>query len=166
MLRQQLIKILFFFSILGLYGCGFHLRGYVKMPSKLQEVSVITEAVNRDVAPMLEERLAAYHIHVADNPQHAQYWLILEQDKEEQHIVSVSSSTTPRQYQLNYQITFKFQEANGKEIISSKNVSTTRILTVNSNRILGSDFEENTLKHEMRKEAVIQILDRIGHQRL
>ena len=67
---------------------------------------------------------------------------------------------------MNYQITFKFQEANGKEIIPTTTITTTRQLTINSNRILGSNFEENTLKHEMRKDAVIQIIDRIGHHKL
>lgn len=152
--------------LLSLLGCGFHLRGFVTMPSQLHTVGIMTETVNRDLAPMLKDQFAAYHIEVPNDPQTAQYWLILEEDKEEQHIISVSSSTTPRQYQLNYQLRFKFQQANGKEIIPSTQVATTRVLTVNSNRILGSDFEENTLKQEMRKDAVIQIIDRIGHHSL
>lgn len=153
-------------ATLCLFGCGFHLRGFVTMPTGLHDVGIIIEAANRDLEPMLKDQLNAYHIVVPDDPQSAHYWLIIEEDKEEQHITSVSSSTTPRQYQMNYQVTFKFQAANGKEIIPSTNVTTTRQLTVNSNRILGSNFEENTLKHEMRKDAVIQIIDRIGHHSL
>lgn len=162
----RLGKIIFLLCNLLLLGCGFHLRGFVSMPKGLREVAIIVESVNRDLAPMLKEQLNAYHIRVPEDPEDAQFWLILEQDKEEQHITAVSSSTTPRQYQMNYQITFKLQAANGKEIIPSTHVTTTRQITINSNRILGSSDEENTLKHEMRKDAVIQIMDHIGHQTL
>ena len=67
---------------------------------------------------------------------------------------------------MNYQVTFKLQAANGKELISSTHVSATRQITINSNRILGSSDEENTLKHEMRKDTVIQIMERLGHVKL
>ncbi|MCX7091171.1 MAG: LPS assembly lipoprotein LptE [Legionellales bacterium] len=149
-----------------LLGCGFHLRGLVSMPSNLHDVAIVVENVNRDLAPMLKEQLNAYHILVPDDPAYAHYWLILENDKDDQQITSVSSSTTRRQYQMTYQVAFKLQEAHGKEIIPSTLVTTTRQLTVNSNRMLGSSDEENTLKHEMRRDAVIQILDRIGHHAL
>ena len=164
MFAHRLGKIILLLATLCLQGCGFHLRGFVAIPSKFQNVGIIVGNVNRDVAPYLKEQLIGYRIRVTDDPRAAAYWIILEQDKEEQHITSVSSSTNPRQYQLNYQLTFKLQEARGKELISSTNVTTTRQLTINSNRIMGSDFEENTLKHEMRKDAVIQIIERIGQQ--
>jgi LPS-assembly lipoprotein len=147
-------------------GCSFHLRGFVSMPSNLHDVAIVVENVNRDLAPLLKEQLNAYHIMVPNDPAQANYWLILENDKEDQQITSVSSSTTPRQYQMTYQVAFKLQEAHGKEIIPSTLVTTTRQLTVNSNRMLGSSDEENTLKREMRRDAVIQILDRIGHSTL
>lgn len=136
------------------------------MPNSLHDIAIIIENANRDLRPMLKEQFEAYHIRVMDEPEHAHNLLIIEQDIEEQHITSVSSSTTPRQYQMTYQVRFRFQAANSTETIPSATVTTTRQLTLNSNRILGSTDEENTLKHEMRSEAVIQIIDRIGHQRL
>lgn len=166
MFSLRFSKMLSLLAMVCLLGCGFHLRGFITMPSKLRNVAIIVDNVNRDVAPMLKEQLNAYRIVVPEDPEDAEYWIILEQDVEEQHITSVSSSTTPRQYQMNYQLTFKFQEAHGKEIIPSTPVTATRQLTINSNRILGSNYEENTLKHEMRKDTVTQIIDRIGHHPL
>ncbi len=136
------------------------------MPNHLHDIAIVIENANRDLAPMLKEQFEAYQIRVMKEPEHAHNLLIIEQDIEEQHITSVSSSTTPRQYQMTYRVRFRFQAANSKESISSATVTTTRQLTVNSNRILGSTDEENTLKHEMRSEAVIQIIDRIGHHHL
>lgn len=146
-------------------SCGFHLRGFIDMPAWLNDVAIILESANHDLGPMLTAQLEAYHIRVSNDPQNAHYWLIIEQDHEDQQLISVSSSTTPRQYQLLYTVQFKLQEAKGK-VITAGRVTTSRQLTVNSNRILGSNDEENTLKHEMRRDAVIKIMNRIGRPTL
>lgn len=145
-------------------GCGFHLRGMVDMPSWLNDVAIIIESGHRDLESLLKAQLDAYHIHVTSDPNQAHYWLIIEKDREEQHITSVSSSTTPRQYQMTYVVRYRLQQAKGGDIISSSQVVITRQITINSDRILGSNDEENTLKKEMRRDAAIQILDRIANQ--
>jgi len=147
-----------------LTSCGFHLRGMADMPPWLNDVAIIIQNANRDLEPLLKEQLEAYHIRVCTNVAGAHYWLIIEQDIERQQITSVSSSTTPRQYQLIYSVRYKLQRANGQEIMPPTKAIVTRQLTVNSNRILGSNDEELILKREMRRDAVIQILDRIGNQ--
>ncbi|PJD93617.1 MAG: hypothetical protein CK424_02135 [Legionella sp.] len=166
-LKEKVCSIQRFFLLLllgfAITACGFHLRGILSMPPWLSHVAIIIEAANRDLEPMLKDQLQAYHIQVSTDPTTARYWLIIEEDEEEQHITSVSSSTTPRQYQMTYRVKFKLQAAKGKEMMPSGTVTTTRQLTVNSDRILGSNDEENTLKREMRRDAVIQIMDRIGH---
>ncbi|MDP3704543.1 MAG: LPS assembly lipoprotein LptE [Legionellaceae bacterium] len=161
-MRQIKHSILLF--SLFLLGCGFHLRGITDMPAWLNDVAIIIQQANHDLEPLLKEQLEAYHIRVCSNVAVAHYWLIIEQESEQQQITSVSSSTTPRQYQMIYTLRYKLQRAKGKEIIPSSNLVVTRQLTVNSNRILGSNDEEAILKREMRRDAVIQILDRIGNQ--
>lgn len=157
------IKALCFSLCFGiLASCGFHLRGMLDMPPWLNDIDIIVQTAHRDLGPMLKEQLEAYHIRVCDNPNAAKYWLIIEQDIEKQNIVSISSSTTPRQYQMFYTVRFKLQTANGKEIIPTKSVTETREITVNSDRILGSNDEEAILKSEMRKGAVLQIISRIS----
>ena len=80
----------------------------------------------------------------------------------QQTISSVSSSTTPRQYQLIYTVHFKLQQANGEEVIPTAYIVVTRQITINSNRILGSNDEEEHSKSEMRQDAVIQIINRLS----
>ena len=132
------------------------------MPQWLNRVCIVVENANRDLEPLLKDQLQAYHIHVCSDPVAANYWLIIERDNVRQQITSISSSTTPRQYQLTYTVRFKLIRAKGKEIMPSSAVVVTRLLTVNSDRILGSNDEEDILKREMRRDAVMQILERIG----
>ena len=149
-----------------LSGCGFHLRGMIDMPEWFKSVSIIIEQANRDLGPILVHQFQAYHVTVYPESNLADYWLILERDDTQQQIASISSNTTARQYQLIYTVWFKLQKANGLEIIPTGSVVINRQITLNSNRILGSNNEEDLLKAEMRRDAVIQILSRINHAQL
>lgn len=145
-----------------LTGCGFHLRGMLDMPQWLNNVSIVIQNAHRDMEQRLNEQLSAYHINVCPDPALANYWLIIEQDSFQQQISSISSSTTPRQYQLIYTVHFKLQRAKGKEIIPNGQVVVTRQITLNNDRILGSTDEEEQSKSEMRRDAAIQIIDRLS----
>jgi LPS-assembly lipoprotein len=144
-----------------LQGCGFHLEGMQDMPRWLNNVAIINQNAHRDLKPTLIEELKGYGINICTNINKASYWLILEDDKNSEFITSVSSSTTPRQFQMTYAVKYKLQQANGKEIIPSSNAVVTRQFTINSNRVLGSDYEGDLLKKEMDKEAANQILEHI-----
>ena len=145
-----------------LTACGFHLRGMADMPRWFNDVAIVLQNAHRDLEPLLEEQLQAYHIRVSPDPSSAKYWLIIEHDDVHQQITSISSSTTPRQYQLIYSLTFKLQRAKGKEILPSSQIIITREATINSDRILGSTSESELLKREMRREAAVQIIDRLS----
>lgn len=158
-LSRLLILITF-----ALTGCGFHLRGIVDADSIrwLDNVAIVIQQAHRDLEPLLGNQLKAYDVKVVSDAALAQYWLILENEDMQQNISSISSSTTPRQYELTYTLSFKLQRAKGAEIIPSNLIVITRQITLNSDRILGSKDEEQLQKIEMRKDAVIQIINRLS----
>ncbi len=147
-------------------GCGFHLRGMVDMPAWLKNVAIIVPQAHRELASLLTDQLLAYNVNISTDPAIADYWLIIEDDNTQQQIASISSSTTPRQYQLIYTLHFKLQRAKGKDIMSSNQIVVTRQVTINGDRILGSNKEEELLKAEMKKDAVIQLINRISRKSL
>jgi len=144
-----------------LSSCGFKLRGMADMPPWLNNVAVVIQNGNKDLGTMLKEQLSAYHIRINPSPAVADYILVVEQDRLEQKITSVSASTTPRQYQLLYTVTYSLLKRKAKPVISSRLVAVTRQLTVNNNRILGSDSEETQITRAMRQDAVMQIINRL-----
>ena len=149
-------------TALLLSGCGFHLRGMHERPQWLSNVTLVIENENRDLGAFLSQQLKANGISTNTNPSSATYWLIIEKDHFQQQVGSISSSTTPRQYQLFYSVQFKLQHAKGKDILSSSQVVVTRQVTLNSERILGSTHEEDLTKAEMQKDAAMQIIDRLS----
>lgn len=145
-----------------LSSCGFHLRGMMDMPRWLNHVAIIVEQGHRDLAPYLAEYIQSYNLIVDSSPAAAQYWIIIEHDSLKQQITSVSSSTTPRQYELIYTVQFKLVRAKGQEIIPTSAITVIRQATINSDRILGSNQEESLLLNEMRRDAAVQIMNKIG----
>lgn len=143
-------------------ACGFHLRGMINLAPWLNNVAIMADETSHDLSAQLRSALQAYNININPEPSLANYWLIIEHEDFQQHMDSVSSGTTSRQYQLIYTVKFKFQKAKGKELIPSRAVVISRQITMNANRILGSNEEVELQKNEMRRDAGIQIINRIS----
>lgn len=160
MLKRQLIWFVFIF----LTGCGFHLRGFVDMPNWLDRVAIVIENAHRDLGPPLKNQLEAYKIRVVPEPALADYLLIIESDGIQQQMTNVGASTAPRQYLLIYDVRFTLVKVKGGTIVPSTHVSVTRQLTINSDRILGSNSEETLIASEMRRDAAMQIINRLSRE--
>jgi LPS-assembly lipoprotein len=150
--------------VLTLAGCGFHLRGFVDMPAWLNNISIVIQNAHRDLGPMLKNQLQAYNIRINPNVTQADYLLIIESDSIQQRMTNVGASTAPRQYLLIYDVQFSLVKAKSGAIIPSSHASVTRQLTVNSNRILGSNYEEALISKEMRRDAAVQIINRLSRE--
>lgn len=149
---------------LALSACGFHLRGMVDAPTWLTRVCVIDEAKNKPLAVLLEAQLDSYKIDVVPEPTQANYWLIINKSTYQQQIVSIGASTNPRQYQLILTVEFMLKTRQGQVIKPQRVVVVTRQLTVNNDRILGSNEEESVMMKEMRQDAVTQIINRLSRR--
>lgn len=160
--KNQTLQAIFLSLLLA--GCGFKLRGSVDMPLWLNHVAIILKEGHRDLVPMLKDQFQAYNRVIEANPSNANYLLIIERDSFAQQITSVSASTTPRQYQLIYTVQFSLISKQGAPIISSKTVTVTRQLTVNNDRILGSDSESVMVHAEMRRDAAMQMINRVSRK--
>lgn len=150
------------FLSMALSACGFHLRGMIDKPSWLNNVAIIIQDGNLELASILKSQFEGYSIQVNPNLKTAQYWLMISRIDFQQQIISVGASTNPRQYQLILTIEFTLQTPKGQIIKPNKRVIVSRQLTVNNDRILGSNQEEAVLMSEMRRDAVIQIINSLN----
>ncbi|KTD43209.1 LPS assembly lipoprotein LptE [Legionella quateirensis] len=150
--------------VLLLSACGFHLRGVIDIPEWLNNVSIISRDGDKDLISKMKTQLEGYKIDVNPDPANAKYWLIINKSNVHQQIISIGASTNPRQYQLIMTTLFSLQTPKGQIIKAPKQVMVTRQLTVNNNRILGSNEEETILLNEMHQDTVIQILNRISRK--
>jgi len=143
-------------------GCGFHLRGIEDLPVWLNQTAIVVENENHEWERRFDERLEAYNITPEHDPRRATRLLVIERDEVKEEISAISSSTSSRQYQLIYQVQFKVISNKGAIIIPSQQISLSRQITINNDRILGSTQEKSLMQDEMRKDIMTQILFRLG----
>ena len=155
---------IFIVFLVLLNGCGFHLRGFSDMPGWLNNVAIIIENAHRDLGPTLKNQLEAYGIHVNSDPLHADYLLVIESDGIQQQVTNVAASTAPRQYLLIYDVQFSLLGAKKNLLIPPSHVAVTRQLTINNDRILGSNSEETLISTEMRREAAMKLINRLSRE--
>ena len=141
-----------------LTACGFHLRGMIDLPAWLNNVAIRGDAAKVEFSSLTKSYLEGYHVRVNPDPTTADYWLIISNFNYQQQIVSIGASTNSRQYQLILRVDFLLQDRQGHMISPLRRVVVTRQLTVNNDRILGSNAEEHSFLHEMRQEAVTQMV--------
>lgn len=156
-----------YLALLGVFllsACGFHLRGIIDVPKWLNNVSIISKDGNKELEAKLKSVLEGYKITVNPEPTLATYWLVISKSLLEQRIVSIGASTNPRQYQLVMTTEFSLMTPKGQVIKPSRLVTVNRQLTVNNDRILGSNAEEGLLISEMRQDTVVQIVNRLSRQ--
>jgi LPS-assembly lipoprotein len=158
--------ILIIFVSLFLSSCGFHLRGIVELPKWLENVYIADKVNDRDLITKLKVMLKSYKIRVNPDPSTASYWLIISKSTSHQQIISVGASTNPRQYQLILEVEYSLMLPKGVTLAENKVITVTRQLTINNNRILGSNEEEAILLEEMRQEAIAQLFNQLSKSRL
>lgn len=158
MLKRLLLSL----CIVSLGGCGFQLRGTINLPPNFNNVAIISEDASNEISLSIKSQLQAYHVEIIPDATRASYILILEKDALQQQITSVSASTTPRQYQLIYTLTYSLLKNKDKPIVSSNSITVSRQLTVNNDRVLGSDYESSLIIKEMRRDAAMQLVMRLG----
>ncbi len=160
---RVLIKILhvLFFSILcaPLLGCQFHLRGVTeKLPLPYRKIHVVALNTPPHLTSIVKQRLLRDGATLTRN---APYRLTLHQEVIKKNILSISSGSSSRQYQVVYQMYFSFEKTKGLTLIENAPILVTRFLTINNDRILGSHDEEEHIMDDMRYDAALQMVERI-----
>lgn len=148
-----------FIGLLSLFltACGFHLRGMMEVPTWLHDVAISADAVDTELVAMLKSQLNSSKVKVHRNILEAPYLLVITNSNFQQRIISIGASTNPRQYELILTVELMLQSKKGEILLPKRQIMVTRQLTVNNDRILGSNEEERILMNEMRQEAIIQL---------
>ncbi len=132
------------------------------MPEWLDNIYITSPQGNSSLVTTLETYFRSYGIRINKNPDSAKYWLVIEHAERQQNINSIGSGSNPRQYQLIYTVSYLLQTAKGKIVKPLNTLSVTRQLTVNNDRILGSNDEAEQLVSEMQADAAAQIINRLS----
>lgn len=148
--------------IIMLTACGFHLQGKMELAPRLHRIYVQTLDPYGPLARYLKDSLRMSHAQIMCCPQEASAVLVILQDMNSQKLLNVNSTTQTRQYLLKVIVTFEINTADGRIILPPQTLEESRVMTIQSNQILGSSNESNLFYQQMRRILAAAIMNRIS----
>ena len=151
--------------LLSLTACGFHLRGAVQLPLELTEIAVVDAVPATDIAPELSRALNDAGVRVSDAAPMA---LQIKAEQYGKRVLSVDSAGRAQEYSLSYTVRFVLKAGdakgeNGAVWLAEQAVSLARDLRFDASAVLGAENEQTQLNAEMRRDAVLQVMQRLQH---
>jgi LPS-assembly lipoprotein len=125
--------------------------------------SLYIQSSNPSVTIDIKRRIqASSKTAILDSPKDAQAILIIQNAKLKKRILSVSGTGRVREFQLRYSISFRVTDQKGREIVPDTNIEVSRVLPFSDSAILSSQAEEKMLLKDMKKDAILKLMDRLG----
>ncbi|MES2719927.1 MAG: LPS assembly lipoprotein LptE [Pseudomonadota bacterium] len=142
---------------IALSACGFHLRGQFTLPPLLQPVAVVS------TVPTLEDRVSAGiqrmgGIVSADAPMQVH----ITRETVTRQTSTVDRLAKAAEYTLFYELNFQLKYASGIPAQPERSIRLRRTYQFDNTRIVGKFDEEETLKEDMRQQAVAQLLTQLS----
>ena len=99
---------------------------------------------------------------ILESPEDAQAILIIQNAKLKKNILSVSGTGRVREFQLRYSTTFRVTNQRGRVIVPDTDIEVSRVLPFSDSAFLSSQAEERMLLKDMKKDAILKLMDRLG----
>ena len=103
-----------------------------------------------------------YKTVVLDSPKDSQAILHILNARNRKKILSVSGTGRVREFQLRYSISFEVTDKKGQKIVPVSKIEISRVLPFSDSAFLSSQSEEQMLRKEMKKDAILKMMDRLG----
>lgn len=140
-----------------LTACGFQLRGAASLSFKNLYIQGTPISISRD----LKQSLKNNGIQVVSNTEQAEMLLELLNETNEKRILSLSGTGVVREYELNYQVSFRTREPASPVWSTPQTVQIRRTFSYSDDALIGKAEEEAMLNLDMHKDAVREVMRRL-----
>ncbi len=158
-MRMRLAVIVWLTALLC--ACGFHLRGNIPFAPPLQSMYVQSTEPYGTLTKYLKQSLKTSHVRLAEQQSEATTMLNITSENTAQDLLSVNGTLQTRQYQLRVIVTFEIDDNKGRVIVPSQTLTESRVITVQSNQILGSSNEADMYFEQMRRTLATTMMYRL-----
>lgn len=156
MLRTGLTLVVLLSLLLP--ACGFHLRGITELSFKTLYIQGSTLSISRE----LKQTFKSNGIQIVESAANADLLLEMMSETNEKRILSLSGGGAVREYELNYQASFRTREPANPVWSAPQTVQSRRDFSYNDNALLGKLDEEAQLNTDMRSDAIREIMRRLA----
>lgn len=144
-----------------LASCGFHFAGMQVASENLSPLYIQTSNLSRQIDKNLRKSFADAGVEIAERRSSATAILEVFDEEIDRRVLSVSSGANVREFELRYLVMFALKKADGTDMIKPQKVEMFRDYSYDEFSILGKEAEDDTIRRELAKDAVHQIMRRI-----
>jgi len=142
-----------------LAGCGFHLRGELKLPFK--RAFVVGNENTRLVAG-LRRQLRINNVEVVDTRPQADVVIAIRAVTREREILSLNASGKAREYRLFTILNYGVERPTGETLRLPSDIRARREYTFDTNQLLAKSQEEDILYRDMEDDLLQQLMRRLA----
>ena len=154
------LLVLLLAGALGLEGCGYHLRGGIRLDPALQPVHV-QAAPGSVLAVEVGRALRGAGIALVDDPTAARTLLRLEEERQGRRILAYARAGRVRELEVHASVRVRILDAAGMERLPSRVLSLRRELVVDPDQILAQAEQQAALLEELTRDLARQVLARL-----
>ena len=157
------VAILFVIALtLLISACGFQLQGKTRLAEPLHRMYIQSVDPYGHLIRYLEQYLRMSDVTLVRTPMEASTVFVIMKDEEAQDLISVSSTQQTRQYNLKVTVIFEITDNGGRLLAPPQTLAESRVITVQSSQILGSDNQTNMIYQQMRRMIAYSIMNRLA----
>lgn len=161
MARLVLRPFLLLLLVAALTACGFHLREPLKLPSDLAGVQVVARDPYSPLAQSLTRSLERAGYVVPERRSEGVAVLNVLSERWDSQAISVDQFGRAQEYTLRYAAVFRFEDAEGVELVPEQVIELSRDYVSLPNNSTGSESERELLSRELQREMAAAVLRRI-----
>ncbi|WP_099603478.1 LPS assembly lipoprotein LptE, partial [Stenotrophomonas maltophilia] len=148
--------------VLGLAGCGFHLRNKLMLPTDTAPVKVVSTAPYSELVKLLNRSLLASGARLADeDSKEPSTQLQVLSERWGDLPIAIDSQGRAQEYSLRYAVIFIFRREDGSELVPQQVIELSRDYVSPPTDATGTTTEREILATELRREMSASIIRRI-----
>lgn len=147
-------------------ACHLHLQGQKQLAKPLQTMYIQTPDPYGSLERHLKQTLKTSNVVLVASPEQASTILNVTQDHHSSHLLSVSGTQQTRQYSLVVTVSFTVTDKLGHDLVPTQTLKESRVITEQSNLILGSSNEANLFIEQMRRSLAQAIMNRLASKQI
>lgn len=154
------MRALILLFALALSACGFQLRGSYNLPWETLHIGL---PENNELYFQIKRGIEAGSLtKVITDAKQANASLVILRNDQHKSILSLSAKGLVREFQLTRTLSYRIQDASGKELIPINQIVLQRDMTFDDERIFAKEAEEAMIWREMQQDMVQQLLRRLS----
>ena len=149
-------------AVLLLGACGFHLRGAAPLPAEMSVTYISGTGEFNALYDDLRTALESQGARVTQERDKATAVLNILENKSTTDVLSVNLSGKALEYLIRQSIHFEVTAADGHMLVDQQSVTASRSMKFNSNSVLSSEREWETIRRELTRDVVNLAMLRIS----